>query len=194
MSDIVQRLRQKATDDSYFRSPITPRHICDEAADEIKRLRGELADRDAWHWAVMDENCSQDEKHCACVPLLRKEVERLRNVMDADDRRLQEAGVRVGIIMGCDTPDAMADEIEQLREQLDAAGDGDTWREACQRVEQELNAVRQQLAEEQARLAESRAELNEAVRERDNALFRLERLASMIVCPKCGYKPEAATR
>ena len=30
-------------------------------------------------------------------------------------------------------------DITQLREQLDAAGDGDTWREACQRLEAELS-------------------------------------------------------
>lgn len=35
--------------------------------------------------------------------------------MSADDERLAAAGARVGLQYGCDTPDAMADEIERLR-------------------------------------------------------------------------------
>jgi len=45
---------------------------------ENERLMAELAERDAWHRAVMDETCGYDEKHCTCVPLLRREIEKLR--------------------------------------------------------------------------------------------------------------------
>jgi hypothetical protein len=42
-------------------------------------------------------------------------MELLRGALDAADERLRKAGERVGIYCGCDTPDALADEIERLR-------------------------------------------------------------------------------
>ena len=46
------------------------------------------------------------------------EVARLRGAIKAADDRLIEAGQRVGIFFGCDTPDAMADELTRLRAEL----------------------------------------------------------------------------
>jgi hypothetical protein len=42
----------------------------------------------------MDERCDANERHCACVPLLRAEVERLRGERDAalDDVKLYATG------------------------------------------------------------------------------------------------------
>ena len=40
----------------------------------------------------------------------------LREKINADDERLLRAGMRVGIVAGCDTAEWMADEIERLRE------------------------------------------------------------------------------
>jgi len=48
------------------------------------------------------------------------ELEMLRETMRADDERLHIAGERVGLYMGCDTPDWMADEIIALRRELAA--------------------------------------------------------------------------
>ena len=56
-----------------------------ELCDEVERLQAELADRDAWHRAVMDEQCGQDEKHCACVPLLRREIAEARALANKHD-------------------------------------------------------------------------------------------------------------
>jgi len=50
-----------------------------------------------------------------------REIETLRGAIRADDERLRDAGLRVGIIAGCDTPDAMADEIASLTSQLEEA-------------------------------------------------------------------------
>jgi hypothetical protein len=50
-----------------------------ESADEIERLREELADIRDGNRTILDEKCASDEVHCGCVPTLRGEVERLRN-------------------------------------------------------------------------------------------------------------------
>jgi hypothetical protein len=42
----------------------------------------------------------------------------LRGAMQADDERLRVAGGRVGLFFGCDTPEHLADEIEQVRASL----------------------------------------------------------------------------
>ena len=42
--------------------------------------------------------------------------------MRADNWRLQNAGQRVGIIAGCDTPDQMAEEILKLRADIERIG------------------------------------------------------------------------
>jgi hypothetical protein len=44
-------------------------------AAEIERLKGNLNDIEDAHRAVMEEPCD-DEKHCTCVPVLRREIER----------------------------------------------------------------------------------------------------------------------
>lgn len=46
--------------------------------------------------------------------------ESMRATMEADDKRLRDAGMRVRLYFGCDTAEAMADEIERLRAQLRA--------------------------------------------------------------------------
>lgn len=53
----------------------------------------------------------------------RAEIEALKGAMAADDKRLRDAEGRVWPerTLGCDAPDAMADEILHLRQQLDAA-------------------------------------------------------------------------
>lgn len=45
----------------------------------------------------------------------RSEIAALRAAMSASDDRLRRAGERVGIVLGCDTADWMADEITALR-------------------------------------------------------------------------------
>lgn len=51
------------------------------------------------------------------------EIERLRGAMGADDQRLRAAAERVGLAFGCDSADAMADEIETLRVELQTVTD-----------------------------------------------------------------------
>jgi len=60
---------------------------------EIADLKAELKDRDDWFKARMSEDCPTDEKHCGCVPELKKEVERLQdtkqhmiNISDRKDK------------------------------------------------------------------------------------------------------------
>lgn len=49
---------------------------------------------------------------------LRSQLEAASAVVSADEQRLADAAQRVGLHYGCDTPDAMADEIELLRKDL----------------------------------------------------------------------------
>ena len=47
--------------------------------DEVEALRCQLAERDEYYRMVINEACqAPDEKHCTCVPALRKEIERLK--------------------------------------------------------------------------------------------------------------------
>lgn len=48
--------------------------------------------------------------------------------------------------------DDLAKECKELKAQLHAAGDGDTWKAACKRVEAELSTITGQLAEARALL------------------------------------------
>jgi hypothetical protein len=50
--------------------------VRERAVEEIERLTQELADRDEQHRRVMASPCP-DEVHCTCVPILRREIERL---------------------------------------------------------------------------------------------------------------------
>lgn len=50
----------------------------------------------------------------AKLSVLEQEVGRLKGIIKVDDERLQKAGEQVGIIMGCDTPEWMADKILAL--------------------------------------------------------------------------------
>jgi uncharacterized small protein (DUF1192 family) len=49
------------------------------------------------------------------IDRLRAQTAELRGAMQAADERLLSSGKRVGFVFGCDTPDAMADEIARLR-------------------------------------------------------------------------------
>jgi hypothetical protein len=42
-------------------------------------------------------------------------IGQLQDAMRADDERLRAASVKAGVVYGCDTPDAMADEVLRLR-------------------------------------------------------------------------------
>ena len=64
-----------------------------DAADEINRLQSLLDEITDAHRVVMDEKCHADERHCTCVPVLRKENERLQSrltVAEADLAALRE--------------------------------------------------------------------------------------------------------
>lgn len=47
---------------------------------EVERLQTELADRDEMYRQIINEQCAPDEQHCSCVPSLRAEIVRLRDV------------------------------------------------------------------------------------------------------------------
>jgi len=73
MSELVRTLRASI--------PETPRDrtemLIDMAADEIELLTQELAERDEQHRSVISSPCP-DEQHCTCVPILRRENQRLK--------------------------------------------------------------------------------------------------------------------
>ena len=57
-----------------------PQLACDQDGlrREIRRLQSRLAEITDAHRVVMEEKCHEDERHCACVPVLRREAERLQ--------------------------------------------------------------------------------------------------------------------
>ena len=55
--------------------------------DTLARLADEVIDWREGQRRVMAENCAPDEKHCTCVPVLRKAIEEL----EADRDRLMRA-------------------------------------------------------------------------------------------------------
>jgi chromosome segregation ATPase len=80
------------------------------------------AERDELH-AIFDSCFHRDEQTVMRDNVrLRAEVQKTRDAGAVWDRAYQE----------------LRQEHEQLKAELAAAGDGDTWREACQRVEREL--------------------------------------------------------
>jgi hypothetical protein len=44
-------------------------------------LREELADIRDGEQTILAEKCASDEVHCGCVPTLRKEIERMQNIL-----------------------------------------------------------------------------------------------------------------
>lgn len=47
-----------------------------------EELQQELDDWKESHRIVMEEKCPVDEKHCTCVPSLKKEIEKLKKEID----------------------------------------------------------------------------------------------------------------
>lgn len=82
MGDLVERLRESATLETYNS------YACgylQEAADEIERMRDKMQQYDDAAAISASEECTNGEKHCTCVPLLRvtvanqkAEIERLQ--------------------------------------------------------------------------------------------------------------------
>jgi len=49
--------------------------------ERAEKAEAELAEIYAQHKTVMDETCTADEKHCTCVPVLRRMVEQHRGLL-----------------------------------------------------------------------------------------------------------------
>ena len=58
-------------------------------------LRAKLEDWELGVAAVMGERCD-DERHCTCVPVLRREIKRLRKRFEAAEEALRTMGRRLG--------------------------------------------------------------------------------------------------
>lgn len=115
------------------------------AADLITTLTAAIADDNKEMRRLNDEN-----------DRLRTEIEELKGVLRADAERLRIAGDRVDLATGCDTADAMADEIERLRSELDdldvALEAEKAWK---QRLLLALKTAHAEGMEEAARVADS---------------------------------------
>lgn len=57
---------------------------------EIERLQSRLTEIADAHRVVLEEKCHADERHCACVPVLRHEIERLRGENEKLRERVQQ--------------------------------------------------------------------------------------------------------
>jgi hypothetical protein len=62
------------------------------------------------------------DKRTNALERLQRENADLRGAMLADDARLRDAGMRVGLFFGCDTPDVMATTIERLQRENEIMG------------------------------------------------------------------------
>jgi hypothetical protein len=118
---------------------------------------------DAMAYASKDKCFWAGEVHTA-LETLSKEVERLRAELAQfrkdwcdDDEAIKQQALRVldaAKVEGDSVyvprmgalAEMMADEMVKIRAELAEAGDGDTWREACGRIEAELAKVRLELA------------------------------------------------
>jgi Asp-tRNA(Asn)/Glu-tRNA(Gln) amidotransferase C subunit len=56
------------------------RDVCKNLA-EVRQLVDEVADWRDTQKRIMAEDCAPDEQHCTCVPVLRREIERLRDAL-----------------------------------------------------------------------------------------------------------------
>ena len=74
--------------------------------DEVERLRERVQDYEDDARTVLAERCAPDERHCSCVPHLRREVERLR----AEVEQLQQDAV-----VAASTVSNVSTELERLR-------------------------------------------------------------------------------
>ncbi len=50
-----------------------------EAEQQISKLKFKLKDWQDSHSRVINEKCPTDEKHCTCVPALRRQIDRLKD-------------------------------------------------------------------------------------------------------------------
>jgi cell division septum initiation protein DivIVA len=83
--------------------------------DEVERLRERVQDYEDDARTVLAERCAPDERHCSCVPHLRREVERLR----AEVEQLQQDAA-----VAASTVSSVSTELERLREQRHDDGKG----------------------------------------------------------------------
>lgn len=64
--------------------------VCREKDKKIKELEFEVEDWRNSAKSVMSEDCPTDEKHCTCVPYLKKELSSLRAVIERKDEALKD--------------------------------------------------------------------------------------------------------
>jgi len=128
--DIAQFVQQAVADDQCslaFAREVEVRLL--SMHDKIKQLGAELADRDAQHRSVIDSPCP-DEQHCTCVPVLRREIERLLDAIyqcgesPAEQRRQLDPVVYlrtryVSVAEHNKACDSLRAEIERLQKLLD---------------------------------------------------------------------------
>lgn len=108
---------------------MSPKEQVSWMCQEVDRLRAELATHCAcvFEIASQEGGCDLVEQckfHASeeenLVRPLRAEIDRLRAAMTIADERLQQAAIKAGdLYMGCDTPDALADTICELRAEVD---------------------------------------------------------------------------
>lgn len=115
-------------------------------------LRAELDDIKASHRAIMEEQCPTDERHCSCVPFLRRELETART--ENHWNRMKTAEKR---------EDGLRDELKQLRSKAV---------EMVSEIQSELDAANRRIAELEAENAALTAERDHA--RQDAATVRLQ--------------------
>ena len=71
------------------------RPIEDELLERAKKAEAALASYKDDSAKVLSEQCAVDEKHCACVPVLRKEIERLKAELAELDAWMKYSGADI---------------------------------------------------------------------------------------------------
>jgi len=62
--------------------------IADQAVAELAQLRDKLQEWDDYGKAALDERCTDDQHHCGCVAVYRKELAELRAALDKAKKAL----------------------------------------------------------------------------------------------------------
>jgi len=145
------------------------RHV---STDRIRQLESDLSEarRQLAEWQeagerVMAEKCPSDEKHCTCVPLLRRQLAALQDVNDATcasymldvsnlESRLAEAKEQLH--------DMDRRLVKALNERDEMECEADRWLKAEMRMVEEANKWHNQWNESNEKLSAAQRDLAEA--------------------------------
>ena len=166
------------------------KYYADAKSTEIASLRAEVEDWRETQRSVMSETCPTDEKHCTCVPMLKKENASLRKQLEEtaseaksklEERDMSLASLMVGI---CNNTGqyAMPNEGEDALQWLTRVSN---------ETKLQRDTLKKQLEATQADKAEFRCRVLELIEELVDTRGRLEEARGLVVAASKSLEPFA---